>query len=215
MIAEFRRVYCDNEIALASIDTFETTYNSNAALQWYSRDSFLFRLTNYALRLSDAEMMFKIRYFLIDLYVQLDHLYKQVCSSYGWPIEEKLYRGQIMSRVDFEYFEQIQGQIISINTFLSTTTSLQIALMFANISSNDDDNIQILFCIQTDSSIEYKRPYANISNFSVFSDEDEVLFAMGSIFRIQYIDILEKVNNIPVIHLQLVDQNEIDCNLFY
>ncbi|CAF3615649.1 unnamed protein product, partial [Rotaria sp. Silwood2] len=93
-----------------------------------------------------------------------------------------------------------------------TTTSLQIALAFANVSSNNNDFTRVLFCIETNLYVQHKRPYANISNFSMFSDEDEVLFAMGSLFRIQYIDILDRINNIPVIYLQMVDQKETDYN---
>ncbi|CAF5132486.1 unnamed protein product, partial [Rotaria sp. Silwood1] len=212
MLEEFRRIYSDNEVALVDINTFEQTYNSNTALQWYSRDSFLYRLINKALRSSDVDMMFKMRYFLIDLYVQLDGLYKETHTFYSRPMIEKLYRGQIMSKTEFEYFKQLPGQMISINTFLSTTTSLQIALAFVHLSSNNNDFIRVLFCIETNPSVQHKRPYANISNFSMFNDEDEVLFAMGSLFRIQYIDKLDKINNIPVIYLQMVDQKEIDYN---
>ncbi|CAF2537696.1 unnamed protein product [Rotaria sp. Silwood2] len=212
MIEEFRRMYSDNEVALADINIFEQTYNPNTAVQWYSRDSFLHRIINNALRSSDADMMFKMRHFLIDLYIQLDGLYKESHTFYPRSMIDKLYRGQIMSKTEFEYFRQLPGRIISINTFLSTTTSLQIALAFANVSSNNNDFTRVLFCIETNLYVQHKRPYANISNFSMFSDEDEVLFAMGSLFRIQYIDILDRINNIPVIYLQMVDQKETDYN---
>jgi hypothetical protein len=210
MIEEFRRIYNDNDLTLADIDIFEQTYNCNSALQWYTRDSFLFRTINKALRSSDVEMMFKMRYFLTDLYVQLNDLYQQSQTLYNRPIIEKLYRGQLMSKNEFEYFQQLQGHIISINTFFSTTTSLQIALLFANSSFNNDDFFPIVFCIETNPYVHHKRPYANISKFSIYSDEDEVLFAMGSLFRIQYIERLDRTSNIPIIYLQMIDQKEID-----
>jgi hypothetical protein len=211
MIEEFRRIYHHNDPGRADIDLFERIYNSNSAIQWYTRDSFLFRTINKALRSSDVTMMFKMRYFLTDLYVQLDGLYKQSQTLYNRPIIEKLYRGQLMSKNEFDYFHQIKGHIISINTFLSTTTSLQIALSFANSNSlNNDDFISIVFCIETNPYVQHKRPYANISKFSIYSDEDEVLFAMGSLFRIQDIQILDRIDKIPIIYLEMIDQNEID-----
>jgi len=85
MIEEFRRIYSDNEATLAEIDIFAQTYHSNSAIQWYTRDSFLFRLINKVLRSSDVEMMFKLRYFLTDLYIQLDELYKQTNTLYNTP----------------------------------------------------------------------------------------------------------------------------------
>ncbi|CAF2850325.1 unnamed protein product [Rotaria sp. Silwood2] len=210
MIEEFRRVYSDNEATLAEIDIFAQTYHSNSAIQWYTRDSFLFRLINKVLRLSDVQMMFKLRYFLTDLYVQLDDLYKQTYALYNTQKFEKLYRGQLVSKTEFEYFKQLQGHIISINTFLSTTASLQIALAFANGSWNNIDFVPIVFCIETKSHVQHKRPYANISSFSAYRDEEEVLFAMGSLFRIQSIEKLDRMNNIPVIYLQMIDQQELD-----
>lgn len=117
MIEEFRRLYSNNTSGLADIDIFEQTYNSNNALQWYTRDTFLFRIINRALRSSDVEMMYKIRYFLTDLYVQLDGVYKQSQNFYNQPTNEKVYRGQLMSKNEFDYFQQIIGHIISINTF--------------------------------------------------------------------------------------------------
>lgn len=44
----------------------------------------------------------------------------------------------------------------------------------------------------------------------MYSDEDEVLFAMGSLFRIQDIRTLDRIDNISIIYLQMIDQNEID-----
>ena len=212
MIEEFRRLYHDNDTtAMIDIDLFEKTYNSHTAIQWYTRDTFLFRTINKALRSSDVEMMFKMRYFLTDLYVQLDTIYKQSQDFYRRPIIEKLYRGQTMLKTEFNYFQKITGQIISINTFFSTTTSLQIALLFANSSGNSDENfLRIVFCIETNPYVQHKRPYANISQYSMYSEEEEVLFAMGSLFRIQNIQQLDRTTNIPIIYLQMIDQNEIN-----
>jgi hypothetical protein len=210
MIEELRRIYSDNEATLAEIDIFAQTYHSNSAIQWYTRDSFLFRLINKILRLSDAEMMFKLRYFLTDLYVQLGDLYEQTYTLYNTSKFEKLYRGQLISKTEFEYIKQLQNHIISINTFLSTTASLQIALAFVSGSSNNIDSIPIVFCIETKSYVKHKRPYANISSFSICRDEEEVLFAMGSLFRIQSIEKLDRMNSITVIYLQMIDQQQLD-----
>ncbi len=53
MIAEFCRIY-HNEAALAEIEIFLQTYSYNSAIQWYTRDSFLFFLINKVLRSSDV-----------------------------------------------------------------------------------------------------------------------------------------------------------------
>ncbi|CAF3300582.1 unnamed protein product [Rotaria sp. Silwood2] len=63
MLVEYRRIYKDNEQVLAKIDALDQMYHSNAALRWYSRDSFLFQMINQALRSNNVNTMFKIRYF--------------------------------------------------------------------------------------------------------------------------------------------------------
>lgn len=206
MVNEFRRIYADDTSILADIETFEQTYNSNSALQWYTRDSFLFRLVNQALRFSNADLMFKLSYFLIDLYAQLDEIHGQMHRDESI---EKVYRGQNMSRKEFHSFEQLIGRCISISTFFSTTTSLQIALFFANSIPTDDENLSVIFCIEANHSAMDVRPYANISQLSRYNDEEEVLFAMGSLFLIQNIEELDRTNPLPVIYLKLIDALEV------
>ena len=212
MLIECRHICKNNEQALTEIDTFDKMYESNAALQWYSRDTFLFRIVNKVLRSNNVNTMFNIRYFLTDLYTQLNELHKKenLFESYEIQQIKKVYRGQHISKIEFEYLQEIKGNIISINTFLSTTKSLQIALCFANTVLNNNNLIPVLFCIEINRSSESVRPYANISKYSMFQDEEEVLFSMGSIFRIQHIEILDKTDNIPVIYLTLIDHKELE-----
>ena len=209
MLDEFRRIYADDPSTLTDTEIFEQTYNSHSALQWYTRDSFLFRLINQALRFSNADLMFKLSYFLIDLYTQLDEIHRQTHESLREESIEKLYRGQTMSRKEFHSFEQLIGRCMSISTFFSTTTSLQIALFFANSIPTDDENLSVIFCIEANTSTMRVRPYANISQFSRYNDEEEVLFAMGSLFLVQTIHELDRTNPLPVIYLKLIDAQEV------
>lgn len=205
MLNEFRRIYADDSSIQRDVDLFEQTYNSHNALQWYTRDSFLFRLVNQALRFSNADLMFKLSYFLIDLYAQLDEIHRQAYLESREGSIGKVYRGQNISRKEFHSFEQIIGRYISINTFFSTTTSLQIALLFANSTTTNDENLSVIFCIETDSPVVNARPYANISQLSTYNDEEEVLFSMGSLFLVQTIHELDRTNPLPVIYLKLID----------
>lgn len=212
MLMECRHICKNNEQALTEINTFDKMYESNAALQWYSRDTFLFRIVNKVLRSNNVNTMFNLRYFLTDLYTQLNELHKKENLFEPYEIQQikKVYRGQHISKIEFEYLQEIKGNIISINTFLSTTKSLQIALCFANTIIKNNNLIPVLFCIEVNRSTESVRPYANISQHSMFQDEEEVLFSMGSIFRIQHIEILDKTDNIPVIYLTLIDHKELE-----
>lgn len=200
MIEEFRRIYNENETILNEIDLFENNYNSEAAVQWYSKDCFVSRTINKVLRLSDVDQMFKFRYILIDIYKHLNQSYQQKHPSYYY------YRGQVIKNEQFNYLKELRGNIISINTFFSTTSSMQVALMYAGQYSQNEDKVSIIFSIETDSSIR-ARPYANISQYSLFPDEDETLFSMGSLFLINNIRQLTNAENVWMIYLTMIDQN--------
>jgi hypothetical protein len=207
MIEEFRRIYHENESILGEINNFEINYHSYGSVQWYTRDSFIWRTINQILRLSDVDSMIKLRYILTDLYLHLNQSYKQTHSSYFQSTSEVFYRGQIMSNKEFYSFRENQGKIISINIFLSTTTSMQIALMYAGQYSPIDELTSVVFIIERDSPV-LTRPYANISFYSLFPDEDEVLFSMGSIFRIGNIRQMPDADHIWIIHLKMTDQKD-------
>ncbi len=78
MIDELRRISSDNDIFLKQINDFEQNYHSNAAIEWYTRDSCLYRLINRALCYDDIELIIKYRFFIIDLYQKLNELHQQI-----------------------------------------------------------------------------------------------------------------------------------------
>ncbi len=196
MIKEFRRIYDGNRIVLVEIDDFEILYESNAAIYWYTRDSFVCRVINQSLRLNNQQTIYKLRHILIDIY---SHLNESISSSESFP--EIYYRGQLLSNEEFNYLKQLQGKIISINTFLSTTTSIQVALLYTGKSNKEDHLTSVIFSIEKHSSIN-TRPYSNISHYSLFPDEDETFFRIGNICQ------LPNSKDVWIIQLILTDQND-------
>jgi hypothetical protein len=77
--------------------------------------------------------------------------------------------------------------------------------MYAGKYHGNSDMTSVVFSIERDSLVR-TRPYANIREYSLFPDEDEVLFSMGSIFRIGNIRQLPNSDNIWVIHLIMTDR---------
>ena len=212
MLEEFRRISPDDDTTRTEIELFNRKYHSNNAIRWYTRSSPLTRTIGRALRSSDVDMMFKFRYYLKDLYTHLDGIYRQTHYFRQFSGAEKFYRGQALSKKCLHSFQQLIGHIISINTFFSTTNSLQVALFFANSFPNNDDCLRVIFCIENENFIPNPRPYANISWLSRYPDEEEVLFAMGSIFRIRLIEDLDQTNPLPVIYLQMIDPATFNWN---
>jgi hypothetical protein len=55
------------------------TYTSETAIRWYSRDSFLFKLLNQALRTENINDILKFRLFVHDLFNLNNHLSTKNC----------------------------------------------------------------------------------------------------------------------------------------
>ena len=210
MLEEFRRIYANDDSILVEIELFEENYHMNNAIHWYTRNSFLWRTISQALRSNDIVMMYIFRPFLVDLYIQLDIIYQETYYFPRFSREDKFYRGQILSRTCFHSFQQSIGHIISINTFFSTTTSCQIALAYVDSFPSNDECLPVIFSIENNGFLPNQRPYADIFQFSNYPDEEEVLFAMGSIFRLQSIQDLDATKSIPVIYLQMIDPSRIN-----
>ncbi|CAF3560993.1 unnamed protein product [Adineta steineri] len=195
------------------IQDFERNYHSNDAIQWYTRESFVYRTINQILRYDDISLAIKYRFFITDLYEKLSELHNQIIQSNDFSEQPIItcYRGQLMQLSEINQFKQNVGKHIAINTFFSTSQSLDIALMFAGGSKfeNTTSLKSIIFSIEVDPSIQNTRPYAHINSYSSYTDEDEVLFALCSVFRIEKFSMLSVNDNIPVIHLKMIDESEL------
>jgi tetratricopeptide (TPR) repeat protein len=173
LIARSRKTYEGNKKELAVVEEFSKTYSRDNVIKWYTRESFVYRMLNKALRVQNIDLLFLFRFFILDLQ---DELYKYRCLS---PVH--LYRGQVMSKEEVEILKNSVGNLISINSFLSTTVDRYVALGFLRDDTNDLE--QVLFEITADPRVTTK-PFADITPFSYFKGEKEVLIMVGSVFRI-------------------------------
>ncbi|CAF1637541.1 unnamed protein product, partial [Didymodactylos carnosus] len=99
------------------------------------------------------------------------------------------------------------GGLVSMNSFLSTTNDREAAIFFAGggILGNPETHVSVLYEMTIDTSIQ-SVPYAKIDYTSIFSDEDEVLFSMASVFKIGEIEMVrERMWNIK---LTLTDKED-------
>jgi tetratricopeptide (TPR) repeat protein len=211
MVTFCRQKYADNPIELNRVEEFEEYYKSENAIFWFTRDIFLYRLLNKALRDRDIETLYSLRYFIGDLHLRLKERYNsQLSSSPASCRKYTVYRGQLMNNAEFD--EKIQrniGGFFSMSTFLSTSRNRNLALLFAgnNRSSRISKQQCVLFEIPIDIGID-NFAYADISNDSAFGEiEKEVLFTMGTIFRI--ISVTEENNeDVWTVQLKLSDEED-------
>ncbi|CAM4923075.1 unnamed protein product [Rotaria socialis] len=164
-------------LQLSVLNDFEKYYSSERCLWWYTREAFLYRLMNKALRVLNIDLLFLFRFFIRDIGQQLE---KRRCSS-----SLRLYRCQLMSKDEIELFKNYICKHIAMNSFFSTSTRRDKALLFLDYSS---DLEQVLFEIEADPQLKGIKPFANITSSSFYPDEEEVLFMFGSIFKILNVD---------------------------
>ncbi|CAF4272394.1 unnamed protein product [Rotaria socialis] len=178
--AEYCRVmYYDNPWTLNMIELFGKEYLLHSPVWWYTRDIFLYRLLNRALRTQDIDMIWKIGFYIKDLHKQLLDLYIK-----GIQISHTVYRGQSMLIDEFQNLKKNAGGLLAFNCFLSTTTDRLLAMGFAIGAVSDPTLAAIIFEIDINDNKEVLSPFALLNGLSFFESENEILFSMHSIFRI-------------------------------
>ncbi|CAF4030625.1 unnamed protein product, partial [Rotaria sp. Silwood1] len=182
MLDECRRHYSTDDVELTKIDEFEKIYTSEDAIKYYTQNGFLYRVLNAALRTQDIEVIFQFRFFINDLHNQLRNL-----QYTGLDQTLTLYRGQYMTYDEFEKLQQNVGKLFSFNAFLSATWDKNVALIYAGNGCEQLGKQSVLFQIVVDDK-ERATPFADISSYSFFKDEEEVLFSLRAAFRVEAVE---------------------------
>jgi hypothetical protein len=210
MINQCRSYYRNNSKQLEDIAEFEKTYHSSDAIYWYSRSLFVSHLVNKALRTEDMDLLYLFRFFIIDLSQNLRLLAAAQSSIHNEILHLK--RGLTLSNDEIDEILSNIGNYISPNGFMSASRCSEVANIFGT---------NVIFEIEVDTRLNI---CANIEKLSAFPDEREVLFDLGSVFRIDdvYFDKeikrwLVKITAIPdgeqftenVLQLNNIDRPEI------
>ena len=185
-----KKIYKTDPVEMKNISDFEKTYTTQVALQWYSRDSFLSRLLNKALRTQNIDILFYLRFFIDDIRTQLKTI-KQNEST-------KVYRSQWMTANELKTLQDARGKFISINSFLSA--HLDKLQARSSPPENKQYEEQVLFEIDADPKFVDCGSFANITGYTA-NRENEVLFMLGSIFEI--LQIKREGNRMWLIQLRL------------
>jgi len=191
--------YQTNSIELQHLNDFEREYTPDKVLWWYTRESFFYKILNHALRTQDIHLIYLFRSFIFDIQQQLK------INQFNRTIS-RVYRGQIMSDSELNQLKQCQGQFISINAFFSTSQSWLHSKFILGDQTSTITHNRILFEIEIDSIVVESKPFADISQFSDFKEEEEVLFMVGSIFYVRTISMDDE--HIWNVKLRFCNDNE-------
>ncbi|CAF4451520.1 unnamed protein product, partial [Rotaria sp. Silwood2] len=202
MIEFCKNYYRGNEKELKYIRDFEQDYQSHMAIKWYTKQTFLYKIVNKALRTEDIELLRIFRFFIADLSYNLANEYEKLKRQ-----GEKfliVYRGFKMDEKELEILKKNQGCLISTNGFLSTSRSKNVAIQFAKKSPIHFNVIPVLYEIECNIKELNSIIFADITQLSVYANESEVLFDLGSTFEI--ISVKEDFHlNLWIIKLRATD----------
>ncbi|CAF1429283.1 unnamed protein product [Adineta steineri] len=193
-------VYKGNNTELNNLHEFQQDYSPDKVLWWYTKETFFYKTLNAALRTQTIHMIFLFRSFIYDIYRQLQK------SQSKHPLQ--VYRSQLMSIDELDGLKNNIGQFISINSMFSTSKQRTTALFYLGDITTQIDSERVLFEIDADPSIVTTKPFADISKHSYFPDESEVLFMVGSIFRLNNIN--RSNDQIWIIKMTLCNDDEHD-----
>ncbi|CAF3399744.1 unnamed protein product [Rotaria sp. Silwood1] len=205
MISECRVVYHKDPIEQDKINKYEKEYIESNAIWWYTYDCFIYRLLNKALRTQNIDVIFRFRFFIHDLNNQIKQLYLEYLQNHR-PISEHrliVYRGQHLNIDELNILQRNINGLVSMNTFLSATLNIDIALIYAETDPKCAETSQIhsvLFIIDIFNMSEETTAFAPIARNSCNAEEEEVLFTIGAIFKVISV---ERKENRWDIHLQL------------
>jgi tetratricopeptide (TPR) repeat protein len=202
-----REEFIGNTTALKNVDKIETEYFHHQAIWWYTYDCFLYSMLNRALRLMEVELIIKMGFFVRDLHQHVTALHAAQYGGQKHLHSFTVYRGQGLSQTDFDELIKTKGGLMSFNNFLSTSLDRAVSVAFAASNQDNPDLIGVLFKITIDPSVS-SCPFANVGDASYYQREQEILFSMHSVFRIEQMKPSEENDSVWQIDLTLTSDND-------
>ncbi|CAF3645063.1 unnamed protein product [Rotaria socialis] len=115
-------------ISETEISEFKREYHDKSPVYWYTKPMFLYAVLNRGLRSLDMEAMRKLGFFIRSLHLQLEQLHQEQSASFQTAFT--VYRGQGLSKEDFQNLMDSKGGLLSFNNFLSTSKKQKVATSF-------------------------------------------------------------------------------------
>ncbi|CAF0868367.1 unnamed protein product [Adineta ricciae] len=203
MVSKCKEFYRGNLVELANINEFDMTYKPDEAIQWYTKECFLYRFINKALRTEDVNILYHFRFYIVDLCKQLELKFEDL-KARGKNLV-KLYRGSCLSPAEVENFQKSIGNLIATNGYLSTSYDRSVAYGFATKPNNRVGVVRALFEYQVDITQVKHIVIADIAQYSAFPEEAEMLVDIGASFRIESCT-YDPADNLYHVQVQATDQ---------
>ncbi|CAF2961443.1 unnamed protein product [Rotaria sp. Silwood2] len=195
LAALFHAYFRGNDIQTKTVNDFEQEYNAEFALWWYSKENFFFSSVNKALRTFDRDTILAFRVFIRDIgeLLHQDFLLQRDQGKL-WENGEDIfvYRGQTISPDVLNWISGNEDELVSFTNFVSTSRKREVGTFFAESTQAISQGLEPALFEMRLSTRQPTKPFADVSMYSQFSNEDEILFIIGIIFRIDKVIKREK-----------------------
>ncbi|CAF1516321.1 unnamed protein product [Adineta ricciae] len=199
-------LYADNKVELNNIDQFVREYHDHTPIWWYTYECFLYPMLNRSLRMLEVNVILKIGFFLRHLHHHIEQLHKEQSDEHHIPFT--VYRGQGLSKANFDKLFGRKGGLLAFNNFLSTSMERKISENFALCALSNPDFVGILYVMTVDPAVS-SAPFALVNDVSYYKDtEQEILFSMNTIFRISQIEQIDGNDRLWEVKLILTADND-------
>jgi tetratricopeptide (TPR) repeat protein len=210
-IQEFS-MYCAEQLAgnsaeLKNVEKLRKEYHDHQPIWWYTYDCFLYSMLNRALRMMEVDLIIKMGFFIRDLHNHIAALHSEQFDGQNDSNSFAVYRGQGLTQADFDQLTKTKGGLLSFNNFLSTSKNRNVSLEFARQTMTTSSLVGVLFIMIIDPSMSATH-FANVNDISYFKEEEEILFSMHSVFRIESMKQLDKSNRLWQVDLTLTSDND-------
>ena len=204
--------FCRDELKgntreLRNVQKIYDEYHTRTPIWWYTRETFLYKILNKALRLMDIDIILQMGFFVCDLHKQVAVLHAEQFTGHTSSNSFIVYRGQGLSHTDFDQIKQSKGGLLAFNNFLSTSKQRDVSLRFLRPITTKRDLVPVLFVMNINPTIKHT-PFANIRDISNKKTEDEILFSMHSVFRIGEIERFDNDTRIWKVELIFTSDND-------
>ncbi|CAF3494933.1 unnamed protein product [Adineta steineri] len=194
-----REVFANDENELKHVNQLQLTYKNHIPIWWYTWDAFLYRMLNQAFKSMDINIIIRMSFFINDLHRDIQRIHSQQSDDHSLGKTFTVYRGEGLSKADFIEMRKTKGGLLSFNNFLLTNKNPSTALEFIQQAATNPDLVGVLFVMSI-----------NSSDVSYFHEEDEVLFSMHTIFRIEDIRPMDENDHLYQVSLTLTDDKDQD-----
>lgn len=201
-----RHRYSKNAFELKNIDQFVREYHDHTPIWWYTYECFLYPMLNQSLRVLEVSVILKLGFFLRDLHQHIERLHKEQSHANQTPFT--VYRGQALSKANFDRLLQMNTGLLSFNSFLSTSVDRRVSMNFARCALGNPDSIGVLYTMTIDPAIS-SAPFASLNEVSYFAAaEQEILFSMNTVFRVNHIEKINGNDRLWEVSLSLTADND-------